>query len=185
MRVSSGKSLRSRPFDRRTFLSFVAAALPFVSRFARADAYPSRPVRFIVPFAAGGPADVSARFIGQALSERLGQQIIIENRPGAATNLATEAVVRAPPDGYTLLYTTVSAAINPALYDGLSFNFMRDTVPVAGVMRHPGVMEVNLMVPAKTVPEFIAWAKANPGQVNMAASGPGSVPTSSASCSRS
>ena len=160
---------------RRKFLHLAAgaAALPAVSRVAKAQAYPSRPVRIIVGFAAGGPADIVARLMAQWLSERLGQQFVVENRTGAATNIATEAVVRAPADGYTLLLAATPAAINATLYEKLSFNFIRDIVPVASLIRAPSVMEVNLSVPAKTVPEFIAYAKANPGKLTMASSGIG------------
>src|SRR5262249_14208099 len=142
---------------RRGFLHLTvgAAALPAVSRFACAQDYPTRPVRLIVGFAPGGTTDITARLIGQWLSERLGQQFVIENRTGAATNIATEAVVRAPADGYTLLLVTASNAINATLYDKLSFNFIRDIAPVAGIIRYPLVMQVNPTFPAKTVPEFI------------------------------
>jgi tripartite-type tricarboxylate transporter receptor subunit TctC len=146
-----------------------------LSRIAQAQAYPSRPVRIIVGQAAGSGSDTAARLIGQWLSERLGQPFIIENRPGAAGNIATEAVARAPPDGHTLLLVNVGNAINATLYDKLNFNFIRDIAPVAGIFRVPQVMEVNPSVPAKTVPEFIAYAKANPGKLNMASSGIGSV----------
>ena len=160
---------------RRQFLHLVAggAALPAVSRIARAQAYPTRPVRIIVGFAAGGPNDILARLIGQWLSERLGQPFVTENRTGAATNIATEAVVRAPPDGYTLLLANSANAITATLYDKLSFNFLRDIAPVAGILRSPYVMEINLAVPASTVPEFIAYAKANPGKISMASTGIG------------
>ena len=153
---------------RRRLLQFAAgaAALPAWTGVARAVPYPTRPVRLLVGYAAGGPLDISARLIGQWLSERLGQSFIIENRPGAGSNVATEAVVRAPPDGYTLLEISASNAWNAALYDNLSFNFIRDIVPVAGVRRAGGVMEVNPAFPVKTVPEFIAYAKANPGKIN-------------------
>ena len=163
---------------RRQFLHLAAgaAALPVVSRFAWAQAYPARPVRLIVPFAAGGPTDILARVIAQWLSERLGQQFVIDNRPGASTNIATEAVVRAPPDGYTLLLVSTSGAINATLYEKLNFNFIRDIAPVASLVRAPNVMQVNPLVPAKTVPEFIAYAKANPGKINMASPGSGSSP---------
>ena len=162
---------------RRQLLHLAAgvAALPAVARIAGAQAYPTRPVRIIVGFAAAGAADIVARLIGQWLSERFGQQFIVENRTGAASNIATEAVVKAPPDGYTLLLVTVANAINATLYDKLSFNFMRDIAPVAGLTRDPNVMEVNPAVPVKTVPEFIAYAKANPGKINMASGGIGSV----------
>ena len=138
--------------------------------------YPSRPVRLIVGYAAGGPVDIIARLMGQWLSERLGQQFVVENRPGAGSNIATEAVVRAPADGYTLLHCSSSNAINATLYEKLNFDFMRDIVPVASINRTPGVMEVHPSVAAKTIPEFIAYAKANPGTINMASAGPGSAP---------
>jgi tripartite-type tricarboxylate transporter receptor subunit TctC len=162
---------------RRNFLRLAAATavLPAVSRFARAQAYPARPVRLITGYPPGGSADITARLIGQWLSERLGQSVVIESRPGASTNLATEAVVRAQPDGYTLLLVAPANAINASLYDKLNFNFLRDIAPVAGIIRFPNVMEVNPSVPAKTVPEFIAYAKANPGKLNMASSGNGST----------
>src|ERR1700741_5182133 len=144
-----------------------AAALPAVSRFAWAQAYPTRPVRIVVGFPPGGGADITARLIGQWLSERLGQPFVVENRPGAGGNISTEAVVRAPADGYTLLLVTSPNAISATLYDNLHFNFIRDIAPVAGIFRVPQVMEVNPSIPAKTVPEFIAFAKANPGKVNM------------------
>jgi tripartite-type tricarboxylate transporter receptor subunit TctC len=161
--------------SRRTFLHLAAgtAALPAVSRFAWAQAYPTRPVRLIVGFPAGGSADLSARLIGQWLSERLGQQFVIENRPGAANNLATETVVRATADGYTLLLATVANTINATLYDKLPFNFIRDIAPVSGILSYANVMEVNPAVPVKTVPEFIAYAKANPGKLNFASAGSG------------
>jgi tripartite-type tricarboxylate transporter receptor subunit TctC len=144
-----------------------------MSRVARAQAYPARPVHIVVGFAAGGGADIVARLIGQWLSERLGQQFIIENRPGAGSNIATEAVVRAPPDGYTLLVVSSANAINATLHDKLNFNFIRDIAPVAGIIVVPNVMVVNPSVPAKTVPEFIAYAKANPGKLTMASGGIG------------
>jgi tripartite-type tricarboxylate transporter receptor subunit TctC len=161
---------------RRQFLHLAAgaAALPVVSRTAWSQGYPTRPVRIIVGFAAGGPADIVARLIAQWLSERLGQQFVVENRTGAATNIATEAVVRAPADGYTLLFVTATNAINAALYEKLSFNLSRDIVPIACLIRAPSVMEVNPSVPAKTVSKFIAYAKANPGKLTMASSGIGS-----------
>ena len=163
---------------RRKFLHVAAGAvaLPTLSRVASALDYPTRPVHLLVGFAAGGPLDTSARLIGQWLSERLGQQFVIENRPGAGSNLATEIVARAPPDGYTLLEASAANAWNAALYDNLSFNFIRDIALVAGVRRAAGVMEVNPSVPVKTVPEFIAYAKANPGKINMATGGAGSAP---------
>ena len=135
-------------------------------------------------FAAGGADDIVARLIGQWLSERLGQPFVIENRPGAGSNIGTEAVVRAPPDGYTLLLVSPANAINATLYDKLNFNFIRDIAPVAGIIRVPTVMEVNPSVPAKTVPEFIAYAKANPGKINMASAGNGTATMWPASCSR-
>jgi tripartite-type tricarboxylate transporter receptor subunit TctC len=163
---------------RRRFLHLAAgaAALPAVSRIASAQTYPTRPVRVIVGFTPGGSTDITARLIGQWLSERLGQQFIIENRPGAGTNIATEAVVRAPPDGYTLLLASTPNAVNGTLYDKLNFNFVRDILPVASIMRGPDVMVVHPSFPAKTVPEFIAYTKTNPGKVNMASSGNGSGP---------
>jgi len=151
-----------------------AAALPAVPRFAWAQAYPSRPVRVLVGFAAGSTTDILARLIGQWLSERLGQPFIIENRPGGGTNIATEAVVRAPADGYTLLMVSPAQAINATLYNKLNFNFIRDIAPVAGIMVVPTVMLVHPSVPAKAVPEFIAYAKANPGKLSMASGGIGS-----------
>src|SRR5215475_8759985 len=162
---------------RRNFLHLVAgaAALPAVSRIARAQAYPSRPVRIIVPFAAGGQGDILARLIGQWLSERLGQPFVIENRPGGAFNIGTEAVVKAPPDGYTLLLATTTNTINTTLYDKLNFNFVRDIAPVATISRYAWVMVVHPSFPAKTVPEFIAYAKANPGKINIASGGIGSA----------
>jgi tripartite-type tricarboxylate transporter receptor subunit TctC len=142
-------------------------------RIARAENYPTRSVRIIVGFAAGGPTDIVGRLIGQWLTERLGQQFVIENRTGAATNIATATVVRAPADGYTLLLTNAANAINATLYANLSFNFIRDIVPVAGISLNPLVMEVNPSFPAETVPEFIAYAKANPGTVNFSSGGVG------------
>src|SRR5262245_28192155 len=144
-------------------------------RIARAQAYPSRPVRIIVGFAAGGAADITARLMGQWLSERLGQPFIVENRPGAATNIAAEAVVKSAPDGYTLLLFGSSSTINATLYHKLPFNLVLDIAPVAGTNRVPFVMEVNPSVPAKSVPEFIAYAKANPGKLTMASGGTGSA----------
>jgi len=151
-----------------------AAALPAVSRISWAQAYPSRPVRVIVGFAAGGATDIVARIMGQWLSERLGQQFVVENRPGAGTNIATEVVVNAAPDGHTLLMVSPTNAVNASLYDKLSYNFIRDIAPVAGVTRVANVMVVNPSFPAKTVPEFIAYAKANSGRINMASGGTGS-----------
>ena len=155
---------------RRYFLHLAAgaAALPAVSRVARAQAYPTRPVRLIVPVAPGGAYDLVARLMGQWLSEQLGQPFIIENRPGAGTNIGTEAVVRAPADGYTLLLVAAANAINATLYDKLNFNFIRDIAPVAGIIRFPNVMVVNPSVPAATVPEFITYAKSKPGKTTMA-----------------
>ena len=162
---------------RRTFLHLAAgaAALPAASRIARAQAYPSRPARIVVPFAAGGATDIIARLIGQWLSERLGQQFVIENRPGAGSNIGTEVVVNAPPDGYTLLLVGASSAINATLYEKLSFNFLRDIAPVSGIISIPFIMAVNPSFPAKTVSEFIAYARANPGKVNMASGGNGTA----------
>src|SRR5262250_274367 len=155
---------------RRQFLHLAAgaAALPALSRIAWAQAYPTRPVRMVVGAAPGGSADIIARLMGQWLSERLGQPFIIENRPGAGGNIATELVTRASPDGYTLLQVNSGNAVNASLYANLNFNFIRDITPVACVARTPFVMVVNPSSPAKTVPEFIAYAKANPGKINMA-----------------
>jgi tripartite-type tricarboxylate transporter receptor subunit TctC len=162
---------------RRNFLHLAAGAatLPMSSRFAWAQTYPTRPVRIIVAFAAGGPADIVARLIAQWLAGRLGQPFVVENRPGAATNIATEAVVRSQPDGYTLLFVTSAAAVNTTLYEKLSFNFSRDIAPVASLFRAPSILEVNPSVPAKTVPELITYAKANPGKLAMASSGIGTA----------
>jgi tripartite-type tricarboxylate transporter receptor subunit TctC len=162
---------------RRRFLKWVAgaAAMPAVSRIASAQSYPARPVRMIIGYPAGGSADITARLTGQWLSERLGQPVIVESRPGAATNIATEAVVRAPADGYTLLLVAPANAINATLYDKLNFNFVQDIVPVAGIIRFPNVVVVNPSLPIKTIPELIAHAKANPGKLNMASSGNGST----------
>jgi tripartite-type tricarboxylate transporter receptor subunit TctC len=163
---------------RRQFLRLAAGAvaLPATSRFAWSQTYPTRPVRLIVPFGPGGGTDIVARLIGQWLSERLGQQFVIENRPGAGGNLGTEAVVRAPPDGYTLALIGAPSAINATLYERINFNFIRDIAPVAIIVRFPNVMVVNPSVPARTVPEFIAYAKANPGKLNMSSPGNGSTP---------
>jgi tripartite-type tricarboxylate transporter receptor subunit TctC len=160
---------------RRQFLYLTAgaAALPVITRVVRAQTYPTRPVHLIVGFPAGGPQDIVMRLIGQWLSERLGQSFIIENRPGASGNVGAETVVRAAPDGYTLLSVSSPNAINATLYKNLNFNFIRDIAPVASIMRVPLVMEVNPSVPVKTVPEFIAYAKANPGKVNYASAGIG------------
>jgi tripartite-type tricarboxylate transporter receptor subunit TctC len=146
-----------------------------MSQLGWAQTYPTRPIRILVGFAAAGGNDIVARIMGQWLSERLGQQVIIENRPGAGTNIATEAALRAPSDGYTLLLASPSGAINATLYENLSFNFLRDSAPVAGITSGPGLMVVHPSVPAKTVAEFIAYPKANPGKVNMASAGNGSV----------
>ena len=161
---------------RRKFLRLTAcaAALPALSRFAWAQSYPNRPVRVIVPYAPAGVTDILARLMGQRLSERLGQPFVIENRPGAGTNIGTEAVVRATPDGHTLLLVSPANAINATLYEKLNFNFIRDIAPIGGLIRAANVMVVNPSVPAKTVPEFIAYAKANPGKINMASAGNGS-----------
>jgi tripartite-type tricarboxylate transporter receptor subunit TctC len=160
---------------RRNFLHLAAGAatLPAVSRIARAQAYPSRPVRIVVPFTPGGASDITARLMGQWLSERLGQQFVIDNRPGGGTNIGTEAVVRAPADGYTLLMVGGYNAINATLYDKLNHNFIRDIAPVAGIIVVPNVMVVNPSVPAATVPEFIAYAKSKPGKTTMASAGTG------------
>ena len=163
---------------RRKFLRLAAgaAALPAMSRIVRAETYPSRPVRIIVGYAAGGPTDISARLEGQWLSERLRQSFVIDNRPGAASNISTELVVRALPDGYTLLQVGTTNAINAILYDNLNFNFIRDIAPVASMMRTTNVMVVQPSFPAKSVPEFIVYAKENPGKINMADAGVGSPP---------
>ena len=153
-------------------LCFLAAAITGASPAAAAD-YPVRPVRWIVGYPAGGTTDILARLIGHALSERLGRQFVIENKPGAGNNIGTEAVIGSPPDGYTVLLVNPANAINATLYRKLPFNFMRDTAPIAGIMRVPNVMEVNPSVPANTVAEFIAYAKANPGKINWASSGNG------------
>jgi tripartite-type tricarboxylate transporter receptor subunit TctC len=162
---------------RRQFLHLAAgaAALPAVSRTARAQAYPTRPVRIIVGFPAGFAADIAARLIAQSLSDSLGQQFVVENRPGAGSNIAADAVVRATPDGYSLLLVTQTNAINATLYENLGFNFIRDIAPVAGIGAAPFVMVVSPLVPAKTVPEFIDYAKANPAKVNMSSPGTGSA----------
>jgi tripartite-type tricarboxylate transporter receptor subunit TctC len=163
---------------RRQFLHLAAGAtaLATASRIARGQAYPTRPVRIIVGFAPGGPSDILARLMGQWLSERLSQPFIIDNRPGASSNLGTEAVVKAPPDGYALLMVSTTNTINATLYDRLSFDFRRDIAPVAAITREPHVLVVNPSVPAKSVPEFISYAKANPGKVNMASPGNGTGP---------
>jgi tripartite-type tricarboxylate transporter receptor subunit TctC len=162
---------------RRRFLPLAAgaAALSFAPHIARAQAYPTRPVRIVVPFAAGGATDITARLTGQWLSERLGQQFVIENRPGAGSNIGTELVVNAPPDGHTLLLVGASSAINMTLYEKLNFNFLRDITPVAGIISIPFTMAVTPSLPAKTVSEFIAYAKVNPGKVNIASGGNGTA----------
>src|SRR2546422_4668463 len=152
------------------------AALPVLSRLAVAQSYPSRPVRIVAAFAAGGGVDITARLIGQWLSDRLGQSFVVENRPGAGGNIGTETVVNAPPDGHTLLLATLPNAVNTTLYEKLNFNFIRDIAPVAGIIRVAMVILVHPSVPAKTVPELIAYAKANPGKINMASAGAGSAP---------
>ena len=164
-------------FPRRNFLHLAAgaAALPAAPRIARAQVYPTRPVRIIVGGPSGSGADIVARLIGQWLSERLGQRFLIDNRPGAATNIGTEAVVRAQPDGYALLWATSANVVSASFYDKLSFDFVRDIAPVASIVRLPLVMVVNRSVPASTVPEFITYAKANPGKLNMASIGTGST----------
>ena len=167
-----------RQIQRRQFLQLTAAGLaaPAFPRAAAAEDYPSRPVRIVAGFAAGGGVDITARLIGQWLNERLGQSFVVENRTGAGGNIGTEAVVNAAPDGYTLLLATVPNAVNTSLYEKLSFNFVRDIAPVAGVIRVPMVVLVHPAVPAQTLAEFIAYAKANPGKVNMASAGSGSAP---------
>ena len=163
---------------RRRFLRLAAGAAvcPAVSRIAQAQSYPERPVRIVVGFTPGGTTDIAARLIGKWLTERLGQQFVIENRPGAGSNIAAEAVANAPSDGYTLLLVGAPNAINATLYEKLNFNFIRDIAPVGGIIRTALVMQVNPSVPAKTVPEFIAYVKANPGKVNMSSAGNGSAP---------
>jgi tripartite-type tricarboxylate transporter receptor subunit TctC len=163
------------PRRRFLHLAAAAAALPAAARIARAQTYPTRPVHLICGFAAGGPNDIVSRLISQWLSERLGQQFIVDNRTGAAGNIGTEAVVRSPGDGYTLLLVSSANAVNATLYSNLSYNFIRDIAPVAGLVRVPNAMVVNPSVPAQTIPEFIAYAKANPGKINMATSGNGST----------
>jgi tripartite-type tricarboxylate transporter receptor subunit TctC len=162
---------------RRRFLQLAAAAtaVPAAARTARAQSYPTRPVRIIIGYTPGGSADITARLMGQWLTERLGQSFVVESRPGGGTNIATEAAVRAPADGYTLFLVAPANAINATLYEKLNYDFIRDIAPVAGLIRFPNLMEVNLSVPAKTVPEFIAYAKANPGRINYASSGNGST----------
>jgi len=162
---------------RRQFLHLAAgaAALPALPRMTWAQAYPSRPVRWVVPFPPGGPAEILARLFGQFMSERLGQPFVIENRPGAGGNIGTEAVVRSPPDGYTMLLVTTANAINASLYERLNYNFIRDIAPVAALIRVPAVLEINPMVPVDSVPAFVAYAKANPGRLNMASAGNGTI----------
>jgi tripartite-type tricarboxylate transporter receptor subunit TctC len=164
-------------FPRRQFLQLAAGAavLPAISTIASAQSWPTRPIRLIIGYTPGGSADLTARLMGQWLSERLGQPFVIENRPGGGTNIATEAVVRSPPDGYTLLLAAPANAINATLYEKLNFNFLRDAEPVAGIIRFPNVVVVNPQVPVKSIPELIAYAKANPGKLNMASSGNGST----------
>jgi tripartite-type tricarboxylate transporter receptor subunit TctC len=171
---------------RRNFLHLAAGAagLPAISRLASAQDYPTRPVRIVVGFPAGGTSDIVARVLGQWLSERLGQQFIVENRPGASANLATEAVAKAAADGYTLLLLGGVNAINATLFDKLNFDFLRDIAPVAGVFETPLVVEVNPSVPVHTISEFIAYAKANPGKLNMATPGIGTPSHVAVSCSR-
>jgi len=166
------------PLSRRHVLQFVAgtAGLHGLPRIARAQTYPARPVRIVAGFAAGGGVDITARLIGQWLSDRLGQQFVVENRPGAGGNIGTETVVNAPDDGYTLLLATVPNAVNTSLYEKLNFNFIRDIAPIAGIIRVPQVVLVHPSVPAKTIPELIVYAKANPGKINMASAGNGSAP---------
>ena len=163
--------------SRRSLLHLSAGvvALPALSCRARAQTYPARPIRLIIGYTPGGSADITARLTGQWLSERLGQSVIVESRPGGGTNIATEAVVRAPPDGYTLLLVAPANAINATLYDKLNFEFLRDIVPVAGIIRFPNVVDVNPSLPIKSIPELIAYAKTNPGKLNMASSGNGST----------
>src|SRR3954469_15455201 len=162
--------------SRRRLLQVAGAtALPALSSRARAQAWPARPVRLVVGYTPGGSADLTARLMGQWLSERLGQAFVVENRPGGGTNIATEAALRSPPDGYTLLVAAPANAVNATLYEKLNFNFLADAAPVAGIIRFPNVVVVNPSVPVKTIPELIAYAKANPGKLNMASSGNGST----------
>jgi tripartite-type tricarboxylate transporter receptor subunit TctC len=173
MKVPEGEDAMKLP--RRTILQLAAGAavLPLTSRFARAQAYPNKPVRFVVGFAAGGANDILARLFGEWFAERLGQPFIVENRPGASGNIAAEAVAKSAPDGYTLLFVNAPNAINATLYDKLNFNFATDIVPVGGIMRVPNIMEVTPSLPVRTVPEFIAYAKANPEKLNMGSAGIG------------
>jgi tripartite-type tricarboxylate transporter receptor subunit TctC len=170
--------------SRRRFLHMAAGAagVPVVSGIARAQGYPWRPIRFIVPFPSGGVSDIIARHMGQRLSDRLGQPFVIENRGGAGSNLGTEIVVNAPPDGYTLLLDGSANAVNATLYPNLSFNYLRDISPVGSMFRAPHIMEVHPSFPAKTVPELIAYAKAHRGQINMASAGTGRYPIWLANC---
>jgi tripartite-type tricarboxylate transporter receptor subunit TctC len=170
-RVVANLGERAMKLPRRRFLRLAAgaAAVPLLSRGARAQTYPTRPVRIIVGFPPGGPTDIAARLFGQYLSERLGQQFFVENRAGASGNIGAEAVAKAAPDGYTLLHIATNNAINASLYENLNFNFIRDIAPVAGIMRIPNILEVNPSIPANTVPEFIALAKANPGTISFGA----------------
>jgi tripartite-type tricarboxylate transporter receptor subunit TctC len=163
---------------RRRFLRLAAgaAALPVISRLASAQTYPTRPVRWIVPYPPGGATDILARLLGQWLSERLGQSFIIDNRPGAGSNIGTEAVVRAPPDGHTFLVCDTTSAVNATLYDKLNFNFIHDIAPVAGIVRLPFVVLLHPSVPARTIADLIGYAKANPGKINMASAGNGTLP---------
>src|SRR5262245_31897251 len=160
---------------RRHFLRIAAGAvaLPVLPRAAFSQSYPSRPVRFIVGFPAGNAPDIIARLIGQSLSDRLGQQFVIENRPGAASNIATEAALNSPADGYTVLMIVLTNVLNAALYSNLKFNFMRDIAPIGGIANAPYVIVINPSLPVKTIPEFIAYAKANPGRINFASGGNG------------
>src|SRR5262245_25641583 len=169
---------RFMAIHRRRLLQLAGATAALASGFGSAEAqgYPSRPVRWFIGFAAGGTTDIIARVVGQELTERLGQPFIVETRPGAGTNIATELVVRAPPDGYTLLFASGPNAIKATLYPKLNFNYLRDIAPVASIVRVPNVMVVHPSVPVKSVPEFIAYARANPGKINMASSGVGSTP---------
>jgi tripartite-type tricarboxylate transporter receptor subunit TctC len=174
-RIFSDGTTMKLPRRKVLHLAAGAAALPAVARVARAQAYPTRPVRIVVGFAAGGSTDIGARLVGQWLQERLGQPLLIENRPGAGTNIATETVVRAPADGYTLLMVGPSSAVNATLYDKLDFVFLRDIAPVASLIRQPQIMLANPSVMSKTVPELIAYAKLNPGKITMASAGVGSA----------
>jgi len=178
--------LATLKLPRRNFLHLAAgaAALPAISRIARAQAYPTRPVHWVVGYTPGGGNDIFARLMGQWLQERFGQPFVIENRPGAGSNIATEVVVNAPADGYTLLLVNFANASNASLYSNLKFNFIRDIAPVAGIVRVPNLMLINLSVPVKTIPEFIAYGKANPGKVNMGSAGIGSTVNWQANCSR-